>query len=57
MGERYDGGKPSISLLITNSKGIKDSSLTVCSYNSKVEANLFIVGVSNRLHISRVVGN
>lgn len=56
-GGRYDGGKSSISLLITNSKGINDSSWTVCSSNSKVEASLFIMGVSNRLCISRVVGS
>jgi hypothetical protein len=56
-GGRYDGGKSSISLLRTNSKGINDSNWIVCSYNSKVEATLFIVAVSNRSCISRVVGS
>jgi len=56
-GGRYDGGKSLISLLRTNSKGINDSSWIVCSSNSKVDTSLFIVGVSNRSCISRIVGS
>ncbi len=56
-GGRYDGGKSSISLLKTNSKGINDYSWIICSYNSNVEASLFIVGVSNKSCICRVVGS
>ncbi len=56
-GGRYDGGKSSISLFKTKSKGIGDYNWTICSSNSKVETSLFIVVVSNRSCLSRVVGS